>query len=157
MTFSEFLFSLIKWYASFKTTPDTPLRKTLLSSYVCCVLSSSVVCEIFVTRWTAAHQAPLSMGILQVRILEWVAYPFSRGSFQCRNQTRSHALQTDSLPAGPPGKPVILLYVGAAFKCSAWQQKRLNKYFFKNRVRESGQDSRVGRPSTHLLPGTAKW
>ena len=26
------------------------------------------------------HQAPLSMGILQARILEWVAIPFSRGS-----------------------------------------------------------------------------
>ena len=28
--------------------------------------------------WTVAHQAPLSMGILQARILEWVAIPFSR-------------------------------------------------------------------------------
>ena len=27
-----------------------------------------------------AHQDPLSMGILQARILEWVAMPFSRGS-----------------------------------------------------------------------------
>ena len=154
MTFSKFLFSLIKWYASFKTM-DTPLRKTLLSSYTCCVLSCSVVWD-SVTWWTAARQAPLSMGILQVRILEWVAYPFFRGSFQCRNQTGSPALQADSLPAEPPGKPVTLLYVGAALKCSAWQQKWLDKQFFKNRVRNSGQDIRVGRPSTHLLPGTAK-
>ena len=27
-------------------------------------------------------------GILQVRILEWVAFPFSRGSFQPRDQTQ---------------------------------------------------------------------
>ena len=27
-------------------------------------------------------------GILQVRILEWVAVPFSRGSFQARDQTQ---------------------------------------------------------------------
>ena len=27
------------------------------------------------TPWTVAHQAPLSMGILQARILEWVACP----------------------------------------------------------------------------------
>ena len=33
------------------------------------------------------------------RILEWVAYPFSRGSSQPRNQTGSPALQADSLPA----------------------------------------------------------
>ena len=33
-----------------------------------------------VTPWTVACQAPLSMGILQARILEWVAVSFSRGS-----------------------------------------------------------------------------
>jgi len=32
-----------------------------------------------VTPWIVAHQAPLSIGILQARILEWVAMPFSRG------------------------------------------------------------------------------
>ena len=36
--------------------------------------------QLFVTPWTVACQAPLSIGILQVRILEWVALPFSRGS-----------------------------------------------------------------------------
>ena len=41
-------------------------------------------------------------GILQARILEWVAVPFSRGSFQPRDQT-----QEDSLPAEPPGKSKI--------------------------------------------------
>ena len=39
--------------------------------------------------------------ILQARILEWVAFPFSRGSFQPRDPT----LQADSLPAEPRGKP----------------------------------------------------
>ena len=40
-------------------------------------------------------------GILQARILEQVAFPFSRGSFKPRSPT----LQADSLPAEPPGKP----------------------------------------------------
>ena len=31
-----------------------------------------------------ARQAPLSMGILQARILEWVAISFSQGSSQPR-------------------------------------------------------------------------
>ena len=35
----------------------------------------------FVTPWTVSHQAPLSMGILKARILEWVAMPSFRGSF----------------------------------------------------------------------------
>ena len=43
--------------------------------------------------------------ILQVRILEWVAVPFSRGSSQPRNRTRSPALQADSLLSELPGKP----------------------------------------------------
>ena len=38
------------------------------------------------------------------RLLEWVAFPFSRGSFQPWDRTWSPALQTDSLPAEPQGK-----------------------------------------------------
>ena len=41
-----------------------------------------------VTPWTAARQAPLSMGMLQARILEWVAMPSSRGSSRPRDQTQ---------------------------------------------------------------------
>ena len=51
-----------------------------------CVLSHSVVSN-FATPWTAACQAPLSMGILQARILEWVAMPSSRGSSRPRDRT----------------------------------------------------------------------
>ena len=36
--------------------------------------------QVLVTPWTVALQAPLSMGIFQARILEWVAVSFSRGS-----------------------------------------------------------------------------
>ena len=43
--------------------------------------------RLFVTPWTVARQAPLFMGILQARILEWVAMPSSRGSSQPRDQT----------------------------------------------------------------------
>ena len=50
-------------------------------------------------------QASLSMGILQARILEWVAMLFSRESSQPRDQPRSPAMQADSLPTEPPGKP----------------------------------------------------
>ena len=38
--------------------------------------------------WTIAHQAPLSMGILQARILEQVAMSSSRGSSQPRDRTQ---------------------------------------------------------------------
>ena len=65
--------------------------------YPCvCVLSRSVMSD-FVTPWTVAHQAPLSMGIVQARTLEWVAMPSSRGSFQPGIKPRSLTLQVDSL------------------------------------------------------------
>ena len=37
--------------------------------------------RLFVILWTEAHQTPLSMGILQARILEWVPMPYFRGIF----------------------------------------------------------------------------
>ena len=56
------------------------------------------------TPWTVARQAPLSVGIIQARILEWVAMPSSRGSSQPRVEPRSPTLQVDSLLSEPPGK-----------------------------------------------------
>ena len=44
--------------------------------------------RIFVTPWTVVRQAPLSIGILQARILEWIAMPSSRRSSQPRDQTQ---------------------------------------------------------------------
>ena len=42
----------------------------------------------FVTPWTVACQGSSIHGILQARILEWVAIPFSRGSSQPRDWTQ---------------------------------------------------------------------
>ena len=56
------------------------------------VFCSAVVCHSFMsdsmTPWTLACQTSLSMGILQARILEWVAMPFSRWSSQPRDWTQ---------------------------------------------------------------------
>ena len=43
--------------------------------------------HLFVTSWIVALQAPLSIGILQARILEWVAMPSSKGSSWPGDQT----------------------------------------------------------------------
>ena len=61
--------------------------------------------RLFVIPQTVAGQAPLSMGILQARKLEWVAMPSSRESSQPR--PRTPALQADSLPSEPAGKPPL--------------------------------------------------
>ena len=70
-------------------------------------------------------------GILQARIVEWVAMPSSRGSSQPRDRTciSQHLLhwQVGSLPLAPPGKPNKFLI---------WNIKRKNmihintKYLF---------------------------
>ena len=52
--------------------------KTLLLQHY--VLSCSIVSD-SATPWTVACQVPPSMGILQTRMLEWVAMPSSRGIF----------------------------------------------------------------------------
>ena len=44
-------------------------------------------------------------GILQARILEWVAFLFSRDLPKAGIEPRSPALQADSLPSEPQGKP----------------------------------------------------
>ena len=43
--------------------------------------------------------------ILQARILEWVPFPFSRGSSQPGIKPKSPTLRADSLPAESQGKP----------------------------------------------------
>ena len=43
-------------------------------------------------------------GILQARILEQLAFLFSRGSSQPGSESRPPALQAGSLPIEPPGK-----------------------------------------------------
>ena len=56
------------------------------------------------TPWTLAHQVPLSMGILQARILEWVAMPSSRGSSQPRDRTQVSCITGGFFTIEPPGK-----------------------------------------------------
>ena len=53
---------------------------------VCALLLSHV--QLFVTPWTAVHQVSLSKGILQARILEWVAMLSSRGCSQSRDRAQ---------------------------------------------------------------------
>ena len=47
-------------------------------------------------------------GILQARILEWVAFPFSGGSSHPGIEPRAPTLQADSLPAELSGKPAAV-------------------------------------------------
>ena len=50
-------------------------------------------------------------GILQARILEWVAVSFSRDLPNPGIKPRSPTLQVDSLPAELPGKPTSCKFI----------------------------------------------
>jgi len=52
-------------------------------------------------------------GILQERILEWVAMPSSRGSSQPRNQTRISCIAGRFFTSEPPGKPRMITLLSA--------------------------------------------
>ena len=69
------------------------------------VLSRSVLSNSLSDPWTVARQAPLSIEILQARILEWVAMPFSRGSSNPGIEPWFPTIQADSLPSESPVKP----------------------------------------------------
>ena len=66
--------------------------------------------KLFVTLWTVAFQASLSMGILQARLLEWVAISSSRGS-SWPTSLVSPALAGRVFTTEQPGKPLKKKYL----------------------------------------------
>ena len=83
------------------------------------VLLSSTNKDVFISMKVKVTQSCLTLrypvgrspssssvhGILQARILEWVAISFCRGSSDPGIECRSPALQADALISEPPGKP----------------------------------------------------
>ena len=77
---------------------------------MCCVWSLSCVWP-FVMLWTIDCQAPLTMGVLQARTLEWVVMPSSGDLPNPGIEARSPSLQVDSLPLSHQGSPRMLEWV----------------------------------------------
>ena len=73
----------------------------LLSAVLCLSLSRV---RLFATPGTVTYQAPLSMGILQARILESVDMPSCRDLPNPGSNPGLPTSQADSLPSGPTGK-----------------------------------------------------
>ena len=62
-------------------------------------------CLILCKSMDCSRQAPLSMGTLQARILEWIAMPSLPGDLPNPDiKPKSPALQADSLPSEPARK-----------------------------------------------------
>ena len=87
-------------------------RRLLLGRKVmtklCCVQSSGHA-QLFATPWTAAHQAPLSMGFSRPEYWSGFPCPPPEDLPIPGIEPRSPALQADSLTSEPPAKPMTKL------------------------------------------------
>ena len=85
----------------FRTLYSVPL--TCVSVYTVLCLVSHV--QLFATPWTIARQTPLSMGFSRSEYWSGVPCPPPGGLPSPGVRSRFPALQADSLPPEPPGKP----------------------------------------------------
>ena len=70
--------------------PSSPPALIYIYDYIyVCVLSHFSFVQLFVTLWTVAHQAPLSMGFSRKEYWSGLPCPSSRGSSQSRDQHAS--------------------------------------------------------------------
>ena len=60
--------------------------------------------QLFVTPWTVAHQAPLSMGFSRQEYWSGLPFPSPRDLPDPGIEHRSLILQADALPSEPPRK-----------------------------------------------------
>ena len=80
------------------------LEFSLKRTLICLDLFLPSLDLIWVNEWKSLSRVRLFMtpwvvhGILQARILEWGAFPFSKGSSQPRDQTQVSRIAADSLP-----------------------------------------------------------
>ena len=85
-----------------------------LDGIVRAVLSRFNCVGLFGTLWLLC-QAPLPMGILQVKILKWVVMPSSRGSSPPRDRNThvscGSCLAGRFFPTEPLGKPIVVLWL----------------------------------------------
>ena len=68
-------------------------------------------CPTLATPWTVACQAPLSMGFPREEHWNGLPFPFARDLPDPGVEPKSPALQADSLPTEPSGKPHMCAYV----------------------------------------------
>ena len=117
--------SYLLCYYLFLTKQPELIYFTANSDYHCTVFSHSVVSDSLWPPWTLARQAPLSMEILQARILEWMPYPPPGDRPNPGIKPRPSALQADSLPSELPGKSIISWLIGKDLDAEKdWRQEK---------------------------------
>ena len=65
--------------------------------------------QLFVTPWTVAHQAPLSMGFSRQEHWSGLPCPPPGDLPDPGIEPESPALEADALTSEPPGKPILII------------------------------------------------
>ena len=108
-----------------KPTDAVTARGMPLFNHVLVTRSCLTLCD----PWTAAHQAPLSMDFSRPGY--WSGLPFpSPEDLNPGFEPRSSALQANSLPSEPPGKPCFL----------TWRTQKVRTPIFMLEIRKSITD-----------------
>ena len=74
--------------------------------------------RLFVTEWTVACQASLSMGFFRQEYWSGLPLPSPGALPDPGIKPRSPTLQADALPSEPPGKPQYTYYTDTLFSSS---------------------------------------
>ena len=114
--------------------PEPTAHSHCFTIAVCAVLSCYSCVRLFATPGAVVHKAPLSMGLLQAGILDWVALSSSRGPSWPRDWTQvscGACIACRFFTTEPPGKPVFCCLclclspeVGVTGSCLRGQQGR---------------------------------
>ena len=86
---------------TFSLSLDT-LRFLPFIMHVCVCVCVAQLCPTLCRPMDCSSPGSSVPGLLQARMLKWIAISFSRGSFQGRDKTPVSALQVDSFPSEPP-------------------------------------------------------
>ena len=104
--------------------PQSPKVCSLHLCLFCCFAYRVIVTIFLNSMWVKVAQSCLTLcdpmdytvnGILQARILEWVAFPFCRGSSQPRNQNRVSCIADRFFTNWAIGEPINIQYLFFSF------------------------------------------
>ena len=109
---------------SFPTPPEIVTSESYYPSpFTGVCVSRSVMLDSFCDPTDCSPPGSSVHEILQARILEWVAIPFSRGSSQPRDQTQVSHIAGNSLPAESQGKPKNTVVTSLSFSSGYSRQR----------------------------------
>ena len=81
---------------------------TAMNQHISVLALVAQLCPTVCDPMNCSPPGPSVHGILQARILEWIAIPFSRRSSQPRDQTWvSYITGIEYLPSESPGRPKV--------------------------------------------------